>query len=71
MFTSTYDNTVCTFNRGLDIYDSVSETWVTYATNEASYPWIDQTSIDANYNFNVVTEDFTTYDNENIDPTVF
>ena len=65
VFTSTEDNTECTFNRGLDIYDSSTETWITYAGNESTYPWVDQGSIDVIYNFDIVTENFT------IDPIVY
>ena len=72
MFTSTYDSTECTFNRGLDIYDETSETWVTHTivTPPDPYPWITGVNT-ATYAFNIVTEDHLTYDNENIDPTVF
>ena len=65
----------CTFNLGLDIFDGATETWLTYATeyaaNNLAYPWIDNASIGADYSFNIVTDDYATYDNENIDPTIF
>ena len=71
MFTADETETECPLTRGLQIYNEVSELWIDHATNTGSYPWIDASSVDANYNFNVDTENYATYDNENIDPTVF
>ena len=55
----------------MDIYDEASELWITYAGNEASYPWIDQSSVDVNHAFNIATENYALYDNQNIDPSVY
>ena len=72
-FTSTEDETECPLVRTIEIWLDDSETWLEYDSTDSShtsgYPWI--TNIVNDSGFDVSTEDYATYDNENIDPTVF
>ena len=74
-FTSIQDETECPLVRTIEIWEPDSNTWLVYdSTNSAhttAYPWIDTGAIVNDSGFDVVTEDYATYDNENIDPTVF
>ena len=74
-FTSTQDETECPLVRTIEIWQADSNTWLVYdstdATHQTDYPWIDHTSIVNDSGFDVNTEDYATYDNETIAPTVF
>lgn len=73
--------TTCTIVRSLEIFVPLTQTWVTYTSALAStYPWItlwtDPTGSAPHYTasadgFTVTTADYSTYDNENIPPSVF
>ena len=74
-FTSIEDETECPLIRTIEIYDEIVEQWDAYdetiSAMTTKYPWIDTSSIDNDSGFDVVTEDFTTYDDETIPPTVY
>ena len=74
-FTTIEDETECPLIRTIEIFDEVSELWDTYdetvSAMTTKYPWIDTTSIVNDSGFDVVTEDYSTYDDETMLPTVY
>jgi hypothetical protein len=74
-FTSIEDESECPLVRTIEIYDEVYERWDIYdeavSAMSTKYPWISTSSIVNDSGFDVVTEDYSTYDDETKDPTVY
>ena len=73
-FNSTETESECPLTRTIEIWHDTSNSWLVYDASNTTltgwYPFIDDTSITNDSEFDIQTEDYGTYDDDTMDPTV-
>jgi hypothetical protein len=74
-YTTIETQTECPLTKTIEVFDETKNSWKIYdstsGADQTAYPWIKHTAVLATTYFEVKTEDYSTYDNDLIDPTVF